>query len=214
MHGAVESCASSIPNGSTPHDAVDHRTPDIGFQENIDGRSCMNTFGIAARNFTAYPRNARCQGAGRIRRQDGGAGLRFDLGVGPHPARRRAELPDHRLADAADRDRRAHQEDQALGPAFSCCRCATPWCWRSSSSSIDQLSDGRLLMAMAAGWYKREFDAVGVPFEQRGKIMDENLDILKRFWTEDMVNGRVDPSQDPGRRHVSRSRCRSRARRS
>ena len=44
-------------------------------------------------------------------------------------------------------------------------------------------------MAMASGWYKREFDAVGVPFEQRGKIMDENLDILKRFWTEDMVKG-------------------------
>jgi alkanesulfonate monooxygenase len=42
---------------------------------------------------------------------------------------------------------------------------------------------------MAAGWYKREFDAVGVPFEQRGKIMDENLDILTRFWTEDMVKG-------------------------
>ena len=31
--------------------------------------------------------------------------------------------------------------------------------------------------------------AVGVPFEKRGKIMDENLDILKRFWTEDMVKG-------------------------
>ena len=56
-------------------------------------------------------------------------------------------------------------------------------------SSMDQLSDGRLLMGMASGWYKREFDAVGVPFEQRGKIMDENLDILKRFWTEDMVKG-------------------------
>ena len=56
-------------------------------------------------------------------------------------------------------------------------------------SSMDQLSNGRLLLAMAAGWYKREFDAVGVPFEQRGKIMDENLDILKSFWTEDMVKG-------------------------
>jgi alkanesulfonate monooxygenase len=56
-------------------------------------------------------------------------------------------------------------------------------------SSMDLLSGGRLLMAMAAGWYKREFDAIGVPFEQRGKIMGENLDILKRFWTEDMVEG-------------------------
>src|SRR4030081_2159257 len=56
-------------------------------------------------------------------------------------------------------------------------------------SSMDQLSDGRLLMAMAAGWYKREFDAVGVPFEERGKIMDENLAIRKPFGTGDMVRG-------------------------
>ena len=33
-------------------------------------------------------------------------------------------------------------------------------------ASMDQLSNGRLLMGMASGWYKREFDAVGVPFEQ------------------------------------------------
>ena len=56
-------------------------------------------------------------------------------------------------------------------------------------SSMDQLSGGRLIMGMASGWYKREFDAVGVPYEKRGKIMDENLSILKRFWTEDMVKG-------------------------
>jgi alkanesulfonate monooxygenase len=54
---------------------------------------------------------------------------------------------------------------------------------------MDLLSNGRLIMGLASGWYKREFDAVGVPFEKRGKIMDENLDILKRFWTEDMVKG-------------------------
>jgi alkanesulfonate monooxygenase len=56
-------------------------------------------------------------------------------------------------------------------------------------SSMDLLSNGRLIMGMASGWYKREFDAVGVPFEKRGKIMDENLDIMTRFWTEDMVKG-------------------------
>ena len=55
---------------------------------------------------------------------------------------------------------------------------------------MDLLSDGRLLMGMASGWYRREFNAIGVPFEQRGKIMDESLDILKRFWTEHTVNGK------------------------
>jgi alkanesulfonate monooxygenase len=55
--------------------------------------------------------------------------------------------------------------------------------------SMDLLSNGRLIMGLASGWYRREFDAVGVPFQKRGKIMDENLDILKRFWTEDVVKG-------------------------
>ncbi len=42
--------------------------------------------------------NAGRQGAGRLRRACGGAGLRLALGLGPHPARRRAEFPDHRFA--------------------------------------------------------------------------------------------------------------------
>src|SRR2546427_7310063 len=55
---------------------------------------------------------------------------------------------------------------------------------------MDLLSDGRLLMGMASGWYRREFNAIGVPFEQRGKIMDENLEILNRFWTDHTVTGK------------------------
>jgi alkanesulfonate monooxygenase len=54
---------------------------------------------------------------------------------------------------------------------------------------MDLLTNGRLLMGMASGWYRREFDAVGVPFEKRGAIMDENLDIITRLWTEEMVQG-------------------------
>jgi alkanesulfonate monooxygenase len=46
---------------------------------------------------------------------------------------------------------------------------------------------------MAAGWYKREFDAVGVDFHQRGKIMDLNLDILNALMTEDWVTGEFGP---------------------
>jgi alkanesulfonate monooxygenase len=57
-------------------------------------------------------------------------------------------------------------------------------------SSMDQLSNGRLILGVASGWYKREFDAVGVPYNKRGKIMDQSLEILTRLWQEDMVNGR------------------------
>jgi len=57
-------------------------------------------------------------------------------------------------------------------------------------ATMDQFSNGRLIMGMASGWYKREFDALGIPFEKRGKLMDENLEILNRLWTEDKVDGK------------------------
>ena len=60
-------------------------------------------------------------------------------------------------------------------------------------SSLDLIAGGRLLLGMAAGWYKREFDAVGVPFQQRGRLMDRNLEILRRLWTEGQVNGEYPP---------------------
>ena len=60
-------------------------------------------------------------------------------------------------------------------------------------SSIDQISNGRLMLGMASGWYKREFDAVGVDFHKRGNIMDLNLDIITRLLGEDSVTGEFGP---------------------
>lgn len=59
-------------------------------------------------------------------------------------------------------------------------------------STIDHICGGRLMLGMAVGWYKREFDAVGIPFERRGKIMDRNLDILRQLFTEPSVTGTWD----------------------
>jgi probable F420-dependent oxidoreductase len=58
--------------------------------------------------------------------------------------------------------------------------------------SIDQISKGRFILGTAVGWYAREFGAVGVPFKQRGKIMDRNLEILTRLLTEDRVRLKLD----------------------
>ncbi|MCI0547518.1 MAG: LLM class flavin-dependent oxidoreductase [Candidatus Rokubacteria bacterium] len=59
-------------------------------------------------------------------------------------------------------------------------------------SSLDVISGGRLILGVAAGWYAREFDAVGVPFKQRGRQFERNLDILLRLWTEERVTLKVD----------------------
>src|SRR5712664_4989529 len=59
-------------------------------------------------------------------------------------------------------------------------------------ATLDAISHGRLILGVAAGWYAREFDAVGVPFKQRGRLFERNLEILTRLWTEDRVTLRVD----------------------
>jgi alkanesulfonate monooxygenase len=58
--------------------------------------------------------------------------------------------------------------------------------------SLDVISGGRLILGVAAGWYAREFDAVGVPFKQRGRIFERNLDILMRLWTQERVTLKTD----------------------
>jgi probable F420-dependent oxidoreductase len=60
------------------------------------------------------------------------------------------------------------------------------------TSSLDQISSGRLILGVASGWYEREFEAVGIPFKDRGRIFLRNLDILERFWTEERVTGEAD----------------------
>jgi alkanesulfonate monooxygenase len=58
--------------------------------------------------------------------------------------------------------------------------------------TLDVISRGRLILGVAAGWYAREFDAVGVPFKQRGRLFERNLDVLTRLLSEDRVSLKVD----------------------
>jgi probable F420-dependent oxidoreductase len=53
-------------------------------------------------------------------------------------------------------------------------------------STIDVLSEGRMILGVGAGWMKEEFDALGAPaFEERGRVTDEYLQAFKILWTED-----------------------------
>lgn len=54
-------------------------------------------------------------------------------------------------------------------------------------ASIDQLSGGRVILGVAAGWLESEFDALGIPFAERGPRTDEAISILRRCWTDDHI---------------------------
>jgi alkanesulfonate monooxygenase SsuD/methylene tetrahydromethanopterin reductase-like flavin-dependent oxidoreductase (luciferase family) len=50
-------------------------------------------------------------------------------------------------------------------------------------ATIDWLSDGRLIVGVGAGWLRAEFDALGVPFDQRGRLTDEAIHALRDLWS-------------------------------
>jgi probable F420-dependent oxidoreductase len=54
-------------------------------------------------------------------------------------------------------------------------------------ASIDRMSGGRVILGIAAGWLEAEFDALGVPFAERGVRTDEALTMLRRMWTDDHI---------------------------
>ena len=57
------------------------------------------------------------------------------------------------------------------------------------AGTVDLISQGRLALGVAAGWYEREFLACGVPFRERGRIFERNLEIIDRLWREPEVTG-------------------------
>jgi probable F420-dependent oxidoreductase len=52
-------------------------------------------------------------------------------------------------------------------------------------TTIDVVSNGRLLPGLGVGWSPEEYEAVGLEFRQRGKRLDETLDALEAIWTTD-----------------------------
>src|SRR5215210_8515025 len=181
------SCASLTPNDCTPPD-----NHDCLFTGRLPMAGLDRTYGIAARNFTAYPQMPDARGL-----VDYGVKveeLGFDslwvwdhvlLGVEPNfPIIESLTV----LTAVAARTSRIK-----LGTGILVLPLRNPVLLAKQLGSMDQLSQGRLLMGMASGWYKREFDAMGVPFERRGKIMDANLEILNRLWTEESVSGEWGP---------------------
>jgi probable F420-dependent oxidoreductase len=54
-------------------------------------------------------------------------------------------------------------------------------------ASLQNLSEGRLILGAGVGWLEAEFAALGVPFKERGRRMDEGIAMMRAVWTEDPV---------------------------
>jgi probable F420-dependent oxidoreductase len=54
-------------------------------------------------------------------------------------------------------------------------------------ATLDVLSEGRAIAGLGIGWSKDEYEVSNIPFQNRGKRADEFIQVLKRIWTDDVV---------------------------
>jgi probable F420-dependent oxidoreductase len=55
------------------------------------------------------------------------------------------------------------------------------------AAEVDVLSGGRLRLGVGIGWNAVEYDALGKDFSTRGRRLEEQVELLRRFWTERSV---------------------------
>lgn len=56
------------------------------------------------------------------------------------------------------------------------------------AANIDQFSGGRFILGVGVSWPRQEYAALGLPFERRGAMTDEYLEVITRAWTEPTVS--------------------------
>lgn len=56
-----------------------------------------------------------------------------------------------------------------------------------SLATLDVLSQGRTIAGFGIGWSKDEYQASGVPFNNKGQRADEYLQVIKKIWQDDVV---------------------------
>ncbi len=55
-------------------------------------------------------------------------------------------------------------------------------------SSLDTLSGGRVRLGVGVGWQRAEYQALGEDYDSRGRRMDEAMQLLRAYWSDEHVN--------------------------
>jgi probable F420-dependent oxidoreductase len=52
-------------------------------------------------------------------------------------------------------------------------------------ATLDFMSNGRMVLGTGVGWMKEEFDAIGVPFDERGRRTDDHVAAMRALWSQE-----------------------------
>jgi probable F420-dependent oxidoreductase len=55
-------------------------------------------------------------------------------------------------------------------------------------ATLDHLSDGRVILGVGVGWLKEEYEAVGVPWEGRGRRGEESIGAMRALWSDERAS--------------------------
>ncbi len=75
-----------------------------------------------------------------------------------------------------------------LCPLVLCTSFRNPALLAKMADTLDEVSDGRLILGLGAGWHKPEYDAFGYPFDHLASRFEEALTIIATLLRE----GRID----------------------
>ena len=79
----------------------------------------------------------------------------------------------------------AHTERIRLGTGVLILPMRNPLILAKELATLDLFSNGRLMVGVGVGYVKGEFDAIGVPFEERGPRTSEHIEALRAIWTQE-----------------------------
>jgi probable F420-dependent oxidoreductase len=74
-----------------------------------------------------------------------------------------------------------------LGPLVACLGFHRPTVLAKMAATVDEVSGGRLILGVGAGWNEAEFRAFGIPFDQRASRFEEAFTILRRLLAGERV---------------------------
>jgi len=81
-----------------------------------------------------------------------------------------------------------------LGPLVSCTAFGPPWLLARRAAAVQEISGGRLVLGLGAGWNETEFRAFGVPYDRRAARFIDAFDVIRRL----LAGERVTTSGDDG----------------
>ncbi len=103
-----------------------------------------------------------------------------DPQVPPSPSKPQTPFLDPAVALAAVA---AVTETIRLGTGIIILPQRNPLVLAKELASVDVISKGRLICGVGVGYLEPEFRALGAPFEARGAVTDEAIDVLRALWT-------------------------------